>query len=135
MKQVFSAIQTEPALVVGSAVHDAADLRPGQRPGAHDAGFEGDEKGAIGQVFAAEVVGGRRESEDFGVGGHVGELFRLVVCAGNDAVVAYDYGPDGHFAGLVGHFGLRERLLHEISIGKNGKHKSGGKGIEPVSGF
>lgn len=122
MQQGFAAVEHETAFFIGSAVHHPPDLRPGQRAGAHDAGLECDEQGAIGQVLAAQMARGGREGQYFSVGCHVGQLFGLVVRPGDDAVVAYDDGAHGYFTGLVGFLRLGQGLLHEVGVGVDGEH-------------
>jgi len=52
---------------VAAAEDEAADAGVDQRAGAHDAGFEGDVEGGIGQAVVVERTRSFAEGEEFGV--------------------------------------------------------------------
>jgi hypothetical protein len=50
------------------------------------------------------------------MGSGILKLLYLIVCPGNNAVIAHHDGPHGHFPHLIGFFGFFERLSHEILV-------------------
>lgn len=105
------------ALGVGCADDDAAHLGPRYRSGAHEARLYCDVKGAAGEIFAAEGLGGGGEGLHLGVGGHVGKRLGEVVAAAHDgAARPYDNGSDGHFARVGSLARLLEGGAHESFV-------------------
>src|SRR5580692_7104953 len=88
-------------LVVG-AIDDFPDLTPVEGAGAHQAGFDGDVQGGVGEVFAAQIIEGGGKGDDLRVRGAIVEAFGLIVAAGDDAVVLNDDGADGDLVFVEG---------------------------------
>ena len=80
---------------VGCAIDDPAYLRPADGACAHGAGFDGDVKGCIGKVLAAECLARGCDGLYLRVGGDVSECLSEVVSATDDLVLRNDDAADG----------------------------------------
>lgn len=103
-------------LVLAGSIDDAPHLGPPDGPGAHHAGFHGHVERAVGQVFAAEGIGSRRDGQHFGMRRHVVQGFRLVVGPRNDAPMAHHYGSYGYLPLGQSRLGLLQGHAHEAFV-------------------
>ena len=109
---IYSIEMVTAALIIDSAVNNAAYLRPRQRTGTHRARLNGYIQCAVGQVFAANVAGCRRYGLHLGVGRHIVERLSQVAGAGDYLAVSDNHGANGHLVLLEGDFGLLKGLAH-----------------------
>lgn len=108
---------TGPGFGVPGAEDDGVDPGQGGRPGAHGAGFEGDDEGAAVESPVLTTPGGFAEGDDLGVpGGIVVDL--PGVGAGSDDLSSRvdDDGSDGHISRLTCCFGEVEGGLHPVVV-------------------
>lgn len=100
-------------LLVPSPEDHGGNARRQNRPGAHDAGLECDNEGAVGQAPVADGLGGIPEGEQFGVRRGVPREFAFVAPrCDHDAVSVHDDRTHGDVTGGRRLLGLREREPH-----------------------
>ncbi len=75
--------------------------------------------------------------KDFGMGRGVSRSFALVVTRGHHVFVKKGNGPDGYFALLSRHFGLRQGKAHGVVVGdgRGRYHLAEAVGFEPTVAF
>ena len=113
---------TVTAFWIGRTVNNAAYLRPSQGSGTHQARLHGDVECAPGQILSSKRRGSCRNGLHLGMSRYIGEGFGKVVTASHNPPAGRDYdGPDGHFAGLKGSFGLLESQRHIALVGCGGE--------------
>ena len=90
------------SFLVAAAIDDAWYLAPAEGTGTHGAGLYGDVEGAVGQIFASQLIGCSGNGLHLGMGCHVVQRLRQVVGTGYDAVLTDHHGADRYLALLKG---------------------------------
>ena len=108
------------AFFVGGTENDSFHLAPSDGSGAHQARFDGDVEGGVGEIFASKPVHCRGQGDHFGMGGDVVEVFGRVVAVGDNPVVDHYYRSDGHFALVESFLRLTESGAHKTNVGIGG---------------
>ncbi len=93
------------------------DLRPGDRPGTHDARLDGNIERTLGEVFAAERRGCGRQGLHLGMCRGVGKGLYKIVAPADDRTTRHDHGPYGHLPGIEGLARLGKGQAHEPLVG------------------
>jgi hypothetical protein len=91
-------------------------LAPEQSPCTHLAGFQGNIKGAMVEVFGPEKIRGGGYRLHFGMCSYILELFRKVVRPGDYPLIYHYNGTNGNFSLFISGIGLLQGLLHKITI-------------------
>lgn len=122
-------------LGVAGAVDKAAQLRPADSAGTHDARLDGDVERTLIEILTAEGIGGTRDGLHLGMSGNVGKGFGEVVAARYNLVAAHNDNAYRNLVAVHGHTGLVERPLHVVFVGlshREGREESGEKITESL---
>ena len=102
----------EALLRVAGAIDNAPHLHPSRSAGTHRAGLDGDIQRAVGQILAAQRVGGGGEGYHLRVGRHVLQPLGVVVRPSHNLAVADYHRPYRHLVLVARLAGFAQRLLH-----------------------
>ena len=108
--------QCEAALFVVAAVDDAGNLAPAKGSGTHGARLYGNIECTVGQVFAAQFIGGGSDSLHLGMSRDVVQRLCQVMGARYHTVLTYDDGTDGYLALVEGLLRLLQSLAHILFV-------------------
>lgn len=104
------------AFGVGCSINESRHLCPADSAGAHDAGFDGDIEGTVGEVLAAQCLRGCRDSLYLGMCGNVLEGLGEVMSPSYYLPLADDDASDRYFVALPSLFGFGEGEGHIFFI-------------------
>ena len=85
-------------LEIGSAIYESPDASRLSGTSAHDAWFEGDDKGAIGQAPATQLFARVAQHQHLGVRSRIIRDFAFVVAPRDDLAFEQDHCPHRHVA-------------------------------------
>ena len=101
------------AFGIGGPVNHATDLRPIARAGTHNARFNRYIQTALGQVFAPDRSGGRRNRLHLGMRRRIVQRFDQVVSATDYPIAPNHHGSDRNLSQIERPACLGKRLAHE----------------------
>src|SRR5580700_4367907 len=105
------------ALWVVGAVHKARYARLDHRPGAHDAGLDGDIQRGVGEAVVAEQARGFAKDDDFRVRGWIIFADGAVAGTSKDLVTVDNDRADWNYPSGSRSASFRKCFLHKLDVG------------------